>query len=259
MAINHLLKVELLFDSGKITNHKFSQFLRKLNDLCLVILPHINPKCPMENNLKKEFPAEVVRPENDTLSLETSDFQLWQAFKSGNNAAFLQIYEAHFDQLYSYGFRICRDEDLVKDAIHDVFFELRKNGKTIGNTDSIKFYLFKCLKRKIIKELTNWHNKQEKLNEHISFEITFSHEQFLINSQIDKEKSLKISQALSELSPRKREAIYYLYYEGMSYDQIKELMDLSNAKSARDLVYKGLRSLRESIGYMPVFFILGIQ
>ncbi|MDN3669483.1 RNA polymerase sigma factor [Echinicola jeungdonensis] len=213
----------------------------------------------MENNLKKEFAAEVICPEKEAKSIKTSDIQLWQAFKSGNNAAFLQIYESHFDQLFSYGFRICKDEDLVKDAIHDVFFELRKNGKTIGETDSIKFYLFKCLKRKIIKELTSWYNKQEKLNEHIPFEITFSHEHFLINSQIDKEKSLKISQALSELSPRKREAIYYLYYEGMSYEQIKELMDLSNAKSARDLVYKGLRSLRETIGFMPVFFLFGIQ
>ncbi len=211
----------------------------------------------MENNLKKEITAEVVRPEKDTVSLETSDIQLWKAFKSGSNSAFLHIYETHFDNLYSYGFRICNDEDLVKDAIHDVFFDLRRNGKTIGETNSIKFYLYKCLKRKIIKELSRLQYKQEKLNDQFPFEITFSHEQILINNQIDKEKSSKINQAICELSPRKREAIYYLFYEGMTYEQIKELMDLSNAKSARDLVYKGLRSLRESIGYMPVFFILG--
>jgi len=187
---------------------------------------------------------------------QISDLELWKAFKAGNNAAFIKIYEAHFDSLYSYGSRITSHEDLVKDAIHDIFFDLRKNSKTIGDTSNIKFFLFKCLKRKIIKELNDWNGKKEDINEHTPFEIAFSHEQVLISSQMDQEQSMNIKKALNELSPRKREAIYYLYFEEMTYEQIGELMNLSNAKSARDLVYKGLKSMRDSLGFFPLIFIL---
>ncbi|UCS94042.1 sigma-70 family RNA polymerase sigma factor [Echinicola marina] len=187
---------------------------------------------------------------------ELTDIDLWKAFKKGSNAAFLKIYENYFDSLYRFGTRITPNEELVKDAIHDVFLDLRKYGETIGDTHHIKFYLFKCLKRRIIKELDKWVGRQSDLDEHTPFEVTISHEQVLISSQLDQEQFRNIQSALDDLSPRKREAIYYLFYEGMGYEEISEMMALSNPKSARDLVYKALRSLRNSLGFIPLFFQL---
>ena len=186
----------------------------------------------------------------------SSDSDLWKSFKSGNNSAFITIYQRFFDVLFSYGIRIKDDEELVKDSIQEVFLDLKKNCQTLGNTDSIKFYLFKCLKRRIFKELKAWENTKQVLDTEHSFEIVFSHEQTLIKRQIDQEKSQLINEAISKLSPRKREIIYYIFYEGMSYQQASELMELHDSKSARDLMYKALRSLRESIGYLPIFFIV---
>ena len=156
--------------------------------------------------------------------------------------------------MFSYGLRINSDQELVKDAIHDVFLDLKKNSTSLGETDSIKFYMFKCLKRRIYKELINWTNLKEEQEISNSFEITFSHEQTLIDKQIDFEMTQKINLAIQNLSPRKREAIYYIYYEGMSYEQVSELMGLCDAKSARDLTYKALKCLRESLGFLPLFF-----
>ena len=196
----------------------------------------------IENNRKEENPAF------------TSDLELWRRFKSGNNSAFILIYERFFDSLYSYGLRINRNEELVKDAIHDVFLDLKNSSKSIGDTDSIKFYLFKCLKRRIYKELKKWTSLKQDLASQDSFEITFSHEQTLIDHQINLEKSLSVTKAIAKLSPRKREAIYYVYFEGLSYQQVSELMDLADAKSARDLTYKALKCLRDSLGFLPLFF-----
>lgn len=187
-----------------------------------------------------------------------TDGELWKGFKSGNNSAFILVYERYFDSLYSYGLRINSNVDLVKDAIHDVFLDLRDNCESLGETDAIKFYLFKCLKRRIYKELKKWTNLKEELVQYDSFMITFSHERTLIEKQIDLEMTQKINAAINKLSPRKREAIYYVYFEGMSYQQVSELMELADPKSARDLVYKALKSLRESLGFLPVFFTLFI-
>lgn len=184
------------------------------------------------------------------------DFELWQAFLAGNKSAFINIYETYFDVLFSYGTRITPNEELVKDSIHDVFFDLRKNSKNIGNTNHIKFYLFKCLKVRLFKELKGWVGKRGSLDDHTPFEITFSYEQMLINSQMDTEQTAKIKKAIEELSPRKREAVYYIYFEGLNYEEVKELMGLSSAKSARDIVYKALRTLRNSLGFLPPLFYI---
>lgn len=200
----------------------------------------------MEVERKVDTPSQKLSP--------TAEKELWDLFRSGSNSAFITIYERYFDVLYSYGYRINSSEDLVKDAIQDVFLHLKKNCLSLGETSSIKFYLFKCLKRRIYKELKTWTNLKEELIQNEGFEITFSHEQALIDKQIDLEKTQLVNAALKSLSPRKREAIYYIYFEGLSYQQVSELMGLSDSKSARDLVYKALKSLRETLGFLPLFF-----
>lgn len=174
------------------------------------------------------------------------DSSTWESFKSGNESAFIYIYGFYFDQLFIYGIHFTKDEGIVKDAIQDLFIDLRKNRLTLGPTDSIKFYLFKCLKRRILKEKSHWFYKCEVFSNEFSFNFTFSHEQFLIDRQLDEEKMARLNRSIKSLSPRKREIIYYFYYEGLTYSQIREMMNLSNIKSVRNLLYKAVSFLRES-------------
>jgi len=99
------------------------------------------------------FPNQDINILSGDKNVEDSDLLLWKSFKSGSESAFIFIYEHNFEMLYSYGRRLTNNEDVIKDAIQDLFIELRKNRENLGDTDSIKFYLFKCLKRRINKEL----------------------------------------------------------------------------------------------------------
>lgn len=193
---------------------------------------------------RKRF-AEL-RPPKAYQSLE--DVQLWNAFRAGDEQAFILIYEDNFDRLYAYGLRIVGDECLVEDAIQEVFIDLKNNRSRINETDSVKFYLFKCLKRKLHREASKWLHKREELEDGHSFGFTLSHEQFLIDKQMNEEELHHLNHAIGKLSPRKKEMIYYFFYEGLDYAQIQELMGLENVKSARNLLYKALDFLRESLG-----------
>jgi RNA polymerase sigma factor (sigma-70 family) len=173
------------------------------------------------------------------------DKQLWNAFRAGDEQAFIFIYETTFDRLYTYGLRIAGDECLVEDAIQEVFIDLKNNRQHIRETDSIKFYLFKCLKRKLYREASKWMHKRDGLNETNSFGFTLSHEQYLIDKQMNEEELVRLNHAIEKLSARKKEVIYYFFYEELDYSQIQELMGLENIKSARNLLYKALDFLRE--------------
>ena len=178
----------------------------------------------------------------------SSDISAWKAFREGNESAFIYIYERYFHVLYAYGFRIMPDSYIVKDALQDMFISLRERRQYLGDTDDIKFYLFKCLKRRLIKDFSAWQGKKEGLEaipEGIHFAL--SHEKQLIDQQLTAEKIVKLNAAIAQLSPRKREIIYYSFYEGLSYSQIQDIMGLENQQTTRNLMYKAIRYLRKLI------------
>ena len=50
---------------------------------------------------------------------------LWKSFLAGDKEAFAHFYNLHVNALYRYGTKLCTDDDLVKDAIQEVFLDLR--------------------------------------------------------------------------------------------------------------------------------------
>lgn len=83
-----------------------------------------------------------------------SDTLLWNDFKNGSNDAYHHIYSSHVQSLFKYGCHFTHGEALVKDCVQDVFVDLSKYKASLGTTNNIKLYLFKSLKRKIIKSLS---------------------------------------------------------------------------------------------------------
>ncbi|SHN15387.1 Sigma-70 region 2 [Cyclobacterium lianum] len=178
--------------------------------------------------------------------LAEAESSLWLQFRQGSETAFIKIYERYFDQLFDYGLRFSGQPQLVEDCIQDIFIQIRLRREGLGDTDSIKFYLMKCLKRKLIREAGKI-GKNVDFKDNESFSLEYSPEQVLIDQQIHEEQGIKLNQALKKLSGRKKEALYYFYFEGLSYQQISELMGLSQVKSARNLIYQAISTLRSSI------------
>src|SRR5690606_7438676 len=93
--------------------------------------------------------------------------------------------------------------------------------------------------------------RQMLLGEHLTdgykFEFTFSVEQKIINSQINQEKLHKLNQAVQQLPSRQKEVIYYLFYEELSIDAIKELMNVTHRRTIQNIVYRALANLKNVI------------
>ncbi|WP_154856549.1 RNA polymerase sigma factor [Cyclobacterium xiamenense] len=202
---------------------------------------------PVNKPLPSDFKPDKSPPGEEPVAF-SADASAWKAFRQGNESAFIYIYERYFRVLYAYGFRIVADSSVVKDALQDMFIDLRERRRYLGDTEDIKFYLFKCLKRRLIRDFSAWQGKKEGLEaipEGIHFSL--SHETQLIDQQLTKEKIVKLNAAIARLSPRKREIIYYSFYEGLTYAQIQEIMGLENQQTTRNLMYKAIRYLRKMI------------
>lgn len=76
---------------------------------------------------------------------------------SGDNSSefFKGIYLEYFDRLFSYALIITKSEDLAKDVVSDVFFNLWKTRINLAAINQLKSYLYTCVKNQAIKTLSS--------------------------------------------------------------------------------------------------------
>lgn len=173
---------------------------------------------------------------------------VWAEFRNSNRKALDYIFEKHVRLLYIYGGKICKDQGLVEDCIQDLFTELWNKRKVLGDTDNIKFYLFKSLRRKIVRRLSaDQRFLGDQLKDQVAVkEVEFPIEFNIIQEQISNEREVMMKKALASLSERQREAIYLKFYEKLAYQQIAGVMDI-DLKSAYNIVSKAIDTLRKAV------------
>ncbi|NHE58079.1 RNA polymerase sigma factor [Cyclobacterium plantarum] len=201
---------------------------------------------------KKEIlsASHLVLPLSQSESLlkfeSNTDEEIWNAFDKGNELAFNYIYRVHVKAMFRYGSQITCDSGLIKDCVQNIFIQLRDKRGSLSSVSHIKGYLFKSLHREIIRKL----KKETKFGrdglhqKETYFPITMSQESILIQREKDEEMRQEVRKALKALTARQRQAILLLYEEGMSYKEIANVMEFSEVKSARKIIYRGLATLK---------------
>jgi len=185
-----------------------------------------------------------------------SDKIIWDDFRRGENYALSHIYYQHIQILFRYGKKFSNDDGLIKDTIQDLFFDLIRTRTKLGETDNIKFYLFKSFRRKLVSNIKKTNLTfiltDEKLPE---AKIEYSVEQKLIEKEELTQKEEIMRKALSKLSPRQREILFYRFTCDFEYNQICEIMQL-NYDSARKQVFRALKALKEVLAGKDIFLLL---
>ena len=171
---------------------------------------------------------------------------IWKNFKAGDRDAFKTIYNEFVDALFSYGAKITSDRDLIKDSIQDLFIDVYTYGTALRKPESLEFYLYKALKRIIIRKLVekNKHLSVQELRE--EFDLSFSIEE----NVFDEESELflkKLQEEITHLVPESRELIFLKFNSGLTYVEIGQLFDIK-PNTAKKQVYRILDKLRARMG-----------
>lgn len=173
--------------------------------------------------------------------------ELWAAFRGGDLEALAVLFEAHYAALFSYGLKLTGDEELVKDCIQQLFQKLLQRPSQVAEVQLVKAYFFTSLRRHLGDETKRRQRSYSLLKGYADpFEVTYSHEEFLIAQQSDAAQQARLMGALNRLSKRQREALYLKFFDGFSYEHIAEVMAL-NTQSVRNLVFNALKVLRSSM------------
>jgi RNA polymerase sigma-70 factor (ECF subfamily) len=179
-------------------------------------------------------------------TLPQDDCMLWRRMLQGEHQALAALFRRHYATLYDYGLKLSRQEELTKDSIQEVFVYIWEKRKTIATVDSVRAYLLVSLRRHLLKSIAQQNKRQESYQQFDRQQIQdeFSMEDILVLREKEEDERRALQNALQEIPPRVREALYLKTFDGLSYREIALIMKVS-PQVARNYVSEAFHRLRD--------------
>ncbi len=173
--------------------------------------------------------------------------ECWIKFRNGDDAALHRLYDGYYDRLYNYGFKFSRDTAMIEDAVQDLFLKLMRSRQNLAIPDSVKAYLLRSFRNILLEKLERVQKQtQRELTVSVGFDLVCNHGQ-LEQKESEIVLNAKLQQAIAQLTPRQREAVFLRYSEEVPYGEIADMLGLSQ-KAAYKLIGRAVSALRELMG-----------
>jgi RNA polymerase sigma factor (sigma-70 family) len=166
-------------------------------------------------------------------------------FSQEEKDAFELVFYRYHDELYRYGLKLCKNEELVKDSIQDLFLRLWKVRDDLSKIEILRPYLFRSFRNQILDNI-KIQTKNLIIDEELSdiIDLKYSQVDFLKNEKITDEVKARLISTLNQLKPKQKEIVYLRYFEELSFESIAIVMEM-NIQSVRNSMHKAIQALRE--------------
>lgn len=179
---------------------------------------------------------------------EAEHEELWGQFTKGDLNAYEYLFRHYYKDLYGYGLKLCSKPEVVRDCIQELFVILWERRAFLDNVLSVKAYLLASLRRSILKELKRQRRHAIQDIEHRQItDIQFSPEEVIVEHEFRSHQRRALYAALSQLPDRQKEVLYLKYFNGMSYEEIEEILSI-NYQSIRNHIYRAVKKLKKTMG-----------
>jgi RNA polymerase sigma factor (sigma-70 family) len=158
------------------------------------------------------------------------------------------LYEKYSDILFSYASSMNFEDEMIMDAIHDVFLKICITPDIILKINNHKYYLLKTLKNRLVniyhsQKLSLNTNQYRKNLDQLPFNIQISIEDELIAREERDQVVALLEKILNQLTPRQRKIVYLKYKKEYSYKDIASIMDMS-VEASRNLMNRAMRKCK---------------
>lgn len=171
------------------------------------------------------------------------DDQIWTRIQQDDREAFSEAYRFFYKRFFNYGKKFSADDQLLEDVIQETLLLIWEKRKTLATIKYVQTYFFSAFRNALITKLKS---DRTHLTDKIMQEPDFSIEQIIIEKEIDKETREKLQKAISGLTSRQREAIFLRFYEGLPYNEVATILNITT-KATYKIVGRAIDQLRELI------------
>jgi RNA polymerase sigma-70 factor (ECF subfamily) len=187
--------------------------------------------------------------------IEASDRQLIDACKRGDYDAFAQLFESYKDRVYSIALRFSADPAAAMDIAQDAFLKLFSRIKDFRGESSFESWLFKL----VVNSCLDQARRRRRLMPFVEslIDLVRSPSETALQHLMRAETEAQVQKVIARLPEDQRIVVVLRYTEGLSYDEIAQIVGCSKGtvgsrlNRAHKTLERRLAHLRPAAGSLP--------
>ena len=191
---------------------------------------------------------------------EAEDFAEWARRLAADDATALRaLFEAAYEPLWRSVMRLVGDEALARDLAQDAFVRIWTRRATLDPSLSLRALLYRTVRNLALNQLRDEQTRRQLLQDPESASVSRPRGAPSALQQLEAtELALRLQQFIEELPPRQREALRLSRFDGLSHQEIADVMGCAPRTVNNHLVraLEQLRSRLTSIGTVVSSLVL---
>ncbi|MBZ5606101.1 MAG: sigma-70 family RNA polymerase sigma factor [Acidobacteriia bacterium] len=157
--------------------------------------------------------------------LEGLDFEIIHACRRGEADAFRVLFEAYQDKVYSIALRYSGDRTTALDIAQDVFLKLLSSMQDFRGEAGFESWLY----RLVVNRCLDYHRRSRRIRVMVEDALSAftAPRETALHDLLRSEVEEQVQRSIDRLAPEQRIVVVLRYTEGMSYDQIAEILGCS--------------------------------
>jgi RNA polymerase sigma-70 factor (ECF subfamily) len=170
-----------------------------------------------------------------------TDDELMERVQTGDDLAFQVLYDRYKGQLFIYCLRMLNDRDAAKDILQEVFIRIHTRRETYEAGTNFNGWV-----HTIARNLSL--NARRDAKDHSSFDERMNYAASASETGRDVALQERLAEEIARLPEIYREALILREYEGHSYQEIAELIDVAMS-TVKFRIFKAREILRERLAW----------
>lgn len=168
---------------------------------------------------------------------QLTDSELLNLISKGNpesSEAFKVVYKRYSNSVHAYCYKLIRDKTASEDIFQETFITFYQKASSSRTNSSVSGFIFTIARNLCYNYLRDKKNTVEVEEFHLFYE----------NNELEQKESLRhINIAIDLLEIEYREPLILRLYDGLSYDQIAEICEITT-ETARQRVFRAKEKMK---------------
>jgi len=178
--------------------------------------------------------------------VEKTDYELCMAVAEGQHAAFDELLNRYKNLVYSVVLRMVNDREDANDQAQEVFIKIYKNIEKYRPDYKFSTWVIKIATNHVIDFRRRTKNEAQVAYLEATDDVPVGIEQSPEDTYIAKEQTETLAHMIEELPEMYRLPIVLYHQQGLSYQEISEIVDEPMSK-VKNRIFRARKLLKESL------------
>lgn len=167
-----------------------------------------------------------------------TDEQYIKCVHTSDKAVFAALVREYIDPLVRFALGITGSDDIAHDVVQDVFTSIWAKRESWKPRSSVAAYLFVSVRNRSIDQL-----RIDKNRERLEARLVYENDKSVSESDTDTTLIGELTAGLNLLSDRQRQAVHLRYYQGLTVQEVAEVLNI-DVRATRRLLARSITVLQ---------------